>query len=91
MDPGVEMKGTGGARHARVWRAAAALCLLTVVVLGVLAAQHDPAPGVSKALDLDGADDPAADASVEAGGVSSPCGSCDARHRHILRLREADP
>jgi hypothetical protein len=99
MSPGKAMNGTADAHPALLWRAAVALCVLTMVVLGVSAAQHDPAPSDSTAVDpVDGekqvsstaADDPSADASVEPGGVSS-CGSCDARHRHILRLREADP
>jgi hypothetical protein len=92
------MNGTADARHALLWRAVV-LCVLTMVVLGVSAAQHGPAPGDSSAVDRvdadmqvssTAADGPSADASVEPGGVSS-CGSCDARHRHILRLREADP
>ena len=94
------MKGTADARHALLWRAAVALCVLTMVVLGVLAAQHGPAPGDSSADDrigrekqvtLTAAGDPSADASGEPGGVSSSCDSCDARHRHIRRLREAAP
>ena len=94
------MKGTADARNALVWRAAGALCVLTMVVFGVLAGQYYFASSDSNAVDriagpkqvtLKAADETSAGASVEAGSVSSPCGSCDARHRHIIRLREADP
>jgi hypothetical protein len=100
MSPEEAMKGTADARNAFVWRAAGALCVLTMVVFGVLAGQYYFASSDSNAVDLiagpkqvalTAADEPSAAPSMEAGRVSSSCGSCDARHRHILRLREADP
>ncbi len=82
------MKGTTDAPHAVTWRAAGALCVLTMIILGVLAGQHYLAPSESGSM---ATGVPAAAADAESGGVSAPCGSCDARHRHILRLREANP
>jgi hypothetical protein len=56
-----------------------------MIIFGVLAGQHYLAPSESDKM---ATGVPAAAAAAE---VSTPCGSCDARHRHILRLREAAP
>jgi hypothetical protein len=79
------MKGTSEASPGVTWRAAGALCVLTMIIFGVLAGQHYLAPSESDKM---ATGVPAAAAAAE---VSTPCGSCDARHRHILRLREAAP
>jgi hypothetical protein len=100
MSPGEQMKGTAGAHRVLVWRAVGVLCVLTMVVLGVLAGKHYLAPSESSAVDPSAGQndltskatgETAAAASADAGGASSPCDSCDARHRHILRLREESP
>jgi hypothetical protein len=99
IEPGCEDEKTAESRHALLRRAAGALCVLTMVIFGVLAGQRYLAPSESSAGDRianqkvtsTAAGEPSEIASVEADGASSPCGSCDARHRHILRLREANP
>jgi hypothetical protein len=85
------MTGTKDVGHGIARRVAGALCVLALVVFGVLAGQHYLAPGGSDAVDRFGNGGPPAGFPVEAGGVSAPCGSCDARHRHIARQREATP
>lgn len=93
-------KRTAAAGHAIAWRVAFAVCVLMMAVLGVLAGQRYFAPGDSNAVDriasqertaATSADGSSAGASVETGGASPGCGSCDARHRHIIQLREANP
>lgn len=92
------IKATANAPHVLVWRAVSALCVLTMIIFAVLAAQHYLVPSGSSAVgrsagqdELPLTDESPAAASVEVGGVSAACSSCDARHRHILRLREANP
>jgi len=84
------MEGTTGVGHF-VRRVTGALCVLALVVFGVLAGQNYLARGDSDAVDRLANSAPSAVVPVQAGGVSAPCGSCDARHRHIARQREATP